>query len=83
MFLIQYTERALKSLGKIPEKWKKRILKVIDGLEKNPFQGKRLQGEFQGMFSMRVWPYRILYIVQKEKITILILDIGHRQNIYK
>ncbi len=83
MFLVQYTHRALKSLNKIPIAWRKRILKAIDGLKSEPFQGKKLRGELEGSFSLRVWPYRIIYLVNKKQITIIIMDIGHRQNVYK
>lgn len=83
MFLVQYTHRALKSLNKIPIVWRKRISKAIDGLRLEPFQGKKLKGELEGSFSLRVWPYRIIYLVNKKQITIIIMDIGHRQNVYK
>lgn len=83
MFLVQYTQPALKSLKKIPVVWRKRIVKAIDGLKSEPFQGKKLKGEFEGSFSLRVWPYRIIYLVDKKQITIIIMDIGHRQGVYK
>lgn len=76
MYSVHYTDRSVKNLKKIPEKWQERIVKTIDDLENNPFQGKKLQGELQGLFSLRVWPYRIIYSIQKEKITITIIDIG-------
>lgn len=83
MFLVQYTQRAFKSFNKIPAVWRKRILKAIDGLRLEPFQGKKLKGELEGSLSLRVWSYRIIYLVNKKQITVLILDIGHRQNVYK
>lgn len=83
MFFIRYTEKALKTLRKIEKNWQIRIMKAIDGLAKNPYRGKKLQGELQGLFSLRVWPYRVIYLIEKQKVTVVILDIGHRQNIYK
>lgn len=83
MFTVQYTERSIKSLQKIPRKWQEKILKAIEGLKKDPYQGKKLHGELKGCFSLRIWPYRVIFLIKKQQITIIILDIGHRQNIYK
>ncbi|MBI5046065.1 MAG: type II toxin-antitoxin system RelE/ParE family toxin [Candidatus Yonathbacteria bacterium] len=83
MFYLQYTAQAIKSLKKIPKKQRIKILKAVDGLAVSPYIGKKLQGELAGLFSLRVWPYRILYVVKKKEILVVILDIGHRQNIYK
>lgn len=82
MFYVVYRKEALKALKKISQKWQRRILKAIDGLKKNPYQGKKLKGELLGLLSLRIWPYRIIYLVKKEEITIVIFDIGHRQGIY-
>lgn len=83
MFSIYFTDRAIKNLKKIPRQWKERILKAVDGLKKDPYLGKKLCGELEGCFSLRVWPYRIIYLIKQKEITIIVLDIGHRQNIYK
>jgi len=71
-----------KKLLKIPKPHRKRIAAAIDGLAVNPFAGKKLYGELLGTFSLRIWPYRIIYQINKQQIIITILDIGHRQGIY-
>ncbi len=83
MFVTSYSRKALQSLKKIPKKYQKKVLKVIDSLKEAPFYGKKLQGELCGLYSIRIWPYRIIYLVKKEDLIIVIVDIGHRQNIYK
>ncbi len=83
MFKIQYSPRSLKSLKSIPKKAQEKIIKVIEGLKSKPFSGKKLQGPLAGFYSLRIWPYRIIYIVKKKEVMIIIFDIGHRQNIYK
>jgi mRNA-degrading endonuclease RelE of RelBE toxin-antitoxin system len=45
--------------------------------------GKKLQGDHKGQRSLRVWPYRIVYVVQQKVVTIAVLKIGHRQGVYK
>ena len=45
MYRILYKETARRALKKIPKKWQARLVKAIDGLKHEPFQGKKLQGE--------------------------------------
>lgn len=83
IFTVCYSTQSLKNLKKIPESWQRRIIKAISGLKEDPYEGKKLKGQMENLYSLRVWPYRIVYVVKKEEITVLVLDIGHRQNIYK
>lgn len=82
MFQVVYRTEAIKALKKIPKNWQRRILKAIEPLKQNPFLGKTLKGEFEGFFSLRVWPYRIIYRIERKKLIIVLVDIGHRQGIY-
>ena len=50
----------------------------------NPRQwGKPLHGEKQGLWRYRVGDYRLICDIQDEKITILILAVGHRKDVYR
>ena len=82
MFQIEYTAKAYKNLEKIPKKQQKRILKAVDNLSTDPFLGKKLEGHYSGLYSLRVWPYRIIYTIEKKKLIIYVVTIGHRQSIY-
>lgn len=55
---------------------------AIENIGKNPFCGKKLSGKLKGLYSFRVWPYRIIYQIYREIVTVVIVDIGHRQRIY-
>ena len=70
-------------MQKLPKNILKRIDSAIDLLRENPFAGKKLEGEYEGAFSLRVWPYRIIYTVENEIVTVTVLRVGHRQGIYK
>jgi len=55
---------------------------VEDGeLRYNPYLGKSLLGILKGYYSLRVWPYRILYTIKDR--TVIVINIDHRQNIYQ
>jgi len=83
MLTILIRPSARKSFRRLPRKDQERIRIEIDLLAENPYLGKKLEGEYEGKYSLRVWPYRIIYMFQKEKLTVYVLEIGHRQGVYK
>ncbi|MBI2885315.1 MAG: type II toxin-antitoxin system RelE/ParE family toxin [Candidatus Omnitrophica bacterium] len=60
-----------------------RVVHALDDLGRDPFQGKPLKGELQGRYSYRVGSYRILYVIHQHRLSVLIIDIGHRRDIYR
>lgn len=73
---------ALKSLNRIPERDRQRIIASLAGIKKDPFDGKALEGELKGVRSWRVGEYRILYRILKYELLIIVIRIGPRQGIY-
>lgn len=60
-----------------------RVARALDDLERDPFQGKPLKGDLRGRYSYRVGSYRIIYLIQHHQLLVLIIDIGHRRDIYR
>lgn len=83
MYKIVIVDAAKKDLKRIPLQYRKKIGKQIDALAENPFAGKKLEGELDGVRGLRVWPYRVLYIVEKRIVTVTVVHVGHRQGVYK
>ncbi|MBI5913592.1 type II toxin-antitoxin system RelE/ParE family toxin [Candidatus Azambacteria bacterium] len=82
-YRLRLAPKAGKDLVKIKGRDKTRILLALRGLEEAPFSGKKLKGEFNGLYSIRVWPYRIIYATYKKELLILVIRISHRQKAYK
>lgn len=80
MFNIQWTERALKELGKLESGISVRIAQKVEELKEDPFSKdiKRLKGETA--FRLRVGDYRVLFDIIGD--TIYISKVGHRKHIY-
>lgn len=59
------------------------IKNAIFNLSKNPrpFGYKKLKGE--NAYRIRVGNYRIIYEIYDELITVIVVSVGHRKNIYK
>jgi mRNA interferase RelE/StbE len=60
-----------------------RIALSLRSLQHDPFQGKPLKHKLKGKYSLRVGMYRIIYHLERKIITVYILEIGHRKDIYK
>ena len=77
------TPSAQKNFKKIPQQEQKKIAKKLIELENNPYAGKKLEGELKGFYSLRAWPYRILYEINEDEQRIEVHKIAHRQGAYK
>ena len=80
---LAYSNKAKKQLLKLPKKEQIKILKRVRLLKNNLFLGKKLKGKFKGLFSFRVWPYRIIYQEIKKQKIIFVVTIEYRQSVYK
>lgn len=43
---------------------------------------KALQGEYKGLYRLRLRTYRLIYEKQNDKLVILVLRVSHRKDIY-
>jgi mRNA interferase RelE/StbE len=83
MFTLYFKHVAKKQLNRLPRKQKIYISEAIERLKQDPYCGNKLEGDLAGVYSMRVWPYRVLYEIHKDRVLVIIVNIGHRQGAYK
>jgi mRNA interferase RelE/StbE len=83
---IEYSERAVKQLRKLDPSIRTFILAWINknlvGTSDPRSKGKGLTGNLSGQWRYRIGDYRVLARITESTITILVLDIGHRSEIY-
>ncbi len=85
-FKIVFSEKALQQIKKLD----KHTASLITGwLRKNiedcsnPRQhGKGLTANRRGQWRYRIGDYRVITEIQDDKIIVLVLEVGHRRNIY-
>lgn len=77
---IKLTKSALKDLNRIPKQKRDKLISSIKNID-SPAIGKKLKGELSQKYSLRIWPYRIIFEVYKDMI--VIKSIKHRQGAYK
>ncbi len=85
-FLIAESKTFEKIKNKVDTKLYQKIKNfVYPQLKKNPYFGtniKKLKGEFEGYYRYRVGNYRLFYLIENEKVLVVIIDVKHRQNAY-
>lgn len=80
MLQVIITPKAQKQYEHLPPTEQSKIKKKLATLGNDPYAGKKLSGEFAELRSLRAWPYRIIYFIDKDKI--FIASIVHRQGAY-
>ncbi len=81
-YKIEFKKSAYKELLTIPKKDLKRILKKISSLSENPRPDDCKKLSTLERYRIRQGNYRILYSIEKDKLTIFVVKVGHRKNIY-
>lgn len=76
------SDDATKQYKRLPKPAQTKVKKKLLLLATNPYAGKKLGGELSGIYSLRAWPYRILYEVNDEKQRVEVHKIKHRQGAY-
>ena len=84
---VEYTERAIRqfrkldpSVARILKAW---IDKNLAACEDPRAHGKALTGNHRNKWRYRIGDYRLLADIQEDRIVILILEVGHRREVYE
>ncbi|MCD8048650.1 MAG: type II toxin-antitoxin system RelE/ParE family toxin [Clostridia bacterium] len=86
MYTVEFTQRALKDLKKLDRTtaalitgW---IRKNLEDCENPRIHDKGLTANRSGQWRYRVGDYRIIANIQDNVVTILVLNIAHRREVY-
>ena len=80
---ISFKRSVSKDLRRIKKNDVKRILARIDELADNPRGAGCTKLSAQERYRVRIGLYRIIYEIQDGNLTIMVVKVGHRSNIYK
>ena len=81
-YKIEIKKSAYKELKSIPKKDLKRILTKIESLSHNPRPNDCKKLSALERYRIRQGNYRILYSIESEILTIYVVKIGHRKDVY-
>ena len=82
-YRVFFKKSVQKDLSAVPKKDLKKILNRIQSLEDDPRPPgcEKLTG--QERYRLRLGRYRILYAIQNDALSIWIVKVGHRKDIYR
>lgn len=82
-YQIRLAQSVAKKLSKLPADIENRIIDSVQCLiyDPRPSGCKKLKG--QDGYRIRVGDYRVIYQIKDNILTVFILDIGHRKDIYQ
>lgn len=85
---IEYDLAARKNIEKLDPQTRKRLRNFLEvriaGLDDPRQSGQALQGSHLGQFwRYRVGDYRIICDLQDKRLVVLVIDVGHRREVYR
>jgi len=83
-YRVEFAASAVREFKALERPIQRRIATRIDELAVNPFPPdvKKLQGA-PDYYRIRVGDYRIIYRVERKRVTVVVVKIGHRREVYR
>lgn len=83
LYRIEFSKRVRKDFKGLPRDNANRILRKIEALALNPHppDSKKLTND--EAYRIRIGNYRVLYDIQNDRLIVLILKVGNRQDVYR
>jgi mRNA interferase RelE/StbE len=82
-----FDARALRELRKLGKQAQKDIIHYLDtrvACDEDPRRfGKGLRANLSGLWRYRVGDYRILCRIEDGNLTVLVISVGHRRDVYE
>ena len=84
MFRIEIKASALKALSKLPTKHRNQVQQAIESLATNPRPPgvKKMVGE-KTLHRIYCGVYRVVYDIFDDTISICVVRVGHRKDVYR
>ena len=73
----------MKDVAEVRKDDRRRIVDAIEKLVADPLKGRPLKGRWKGLRRIRVGLNRVIYVLRRSELTVLVLRIGHRREVYR
>lgn len=84
---VEFDDAARKELRKLDRQAQQEILRYLReriATDEDPRRlGKALSREFAGLWRYRIQNYRIICNIEDQKLTVLVVRVGHRKDVYE
>lgn len=87
VYKVEYSQEAIRQIKKLDKQISKRILTWLDqrivNCENPRLWGEALVGEFSGLWKYRIGTFRLICEIKDERLIVIVVELGHRKEIYK
>jgi mRNA interferase RelE/StbE len=87
VWTVEFDDRARRELRKLDSKIQKKILRYLRerlaGSEDPRRFGKPLRRNLAGLWRYRIEDYRLICRFEDDRVVVLVLEIGHRSDVYE
>jgi len=80
-----YSPAARRDLKGLPEEAAEKIFRAVSAIKEDPYSFvKKLKGSAKGpLYSLKVGAYRVIMMIEDERMIIFVIEVGHRSTIYR
>ena len=86
VYEVVFKKSAAKELQSLPQKIQQKILDAVQLLSLNPYtellQIKKMKGA-DSLYRARIQDYRVVYLIENQRIKVAIIKIAHRKEVYE
>ena len=84
MYRLEYKKSVAKDMRAIPKPQLKKLIKRIQSLASDPrgHNSLKLRGE-DDLYRIRQGDYRIIYSINDQIVTVVVIKVGHRKDVYE
>ena len=83
-YRVEISRTAEKQLRKLKVLDRRRVVQAMMGLGEDPHPpGSRKLSGYTDVFRIRVGVFRVLYSVERRRLIVIILKLGHRKDVYR
>ncbi|MFH1229285.1 MAG: type II toxin-antitoxin system RelE/ParE family toxin [Candidatus Aenigmatarchaeota archaeon] len=81
MYDVRWSETAIRELAKLPKAVSRRIIEKVEFISNDPYIFVNKLKGFD-LYKLRVGNYRVIMSIERNKMIIFVLEVGHRSTIY-
>ncbi len=80
---VVYTKTAGEAIRKLDPSIRERVRHAVELLSTDPLRGKPLAFSMKGLRSWRTGDWRIVYKAEQQRVTVIVVSVGHRRDVYE
>ncbi len=83
-YRIEVKASAIKEIAALPRREQRRLIAAIEALGADPRpEGVRKLTGYKDAYRVRVGDYRVVYVVRDDVLTVFVVRVGHRRDVYR